>query len=223
MLHLHAVQVNDPCEVLGGRDLLHGALQQKAVGAAVDEYLPSHQFVDELRELLVHGRFAACDGHDGRAGVLHGLEALIEGEGLGQHGQVLADASAPVTVEVAGFQGFEHGHQREPLSTTNELLRDGVGEGSPCQLKRPSGADLALGPIYGQRLFRRLHGHVLRRRFRNCHRRSPNSVIYASGRRCNPQRPAAPIVPHLRRFRPYADAPSEGEANPLAVYIWPTT
>ena len=96
-----------------GAELVQPLLGEHAVGAEVDVLAALEDAGHQGADLGVDHRLAAADAHDGGAGLVHGIQALLDGEAVLEVGGVFADAPAAGAGEVAGVQRLEHQHERE--------------------------------------------------------------------------------------------------------------
>ena len=86
-----------------------------------------HQLGQQLKDRGIEQGLAAGNGDHRRAAVLHGLQALLQGEGLSQSFPVLLDAAAPLAGQIALVSGLEHQDQGEFFLTPEALLHEVTG------------------------------------------------------------------------------------------------
>ncbi len=110
-----AVQVDREGQVGRGLVFVDVLGEQNRVRAQVDEFLARHDAGDDLRHLLVDQGFAAGNGHDGRAALVHRLQGVLDADPLLQDLLRIVDFAAAGAGEIALEQGFQHQHERIAL------------------------------------------------------------------------------------------------------------
>jgi len=120
---LHPVEVDHEAKVLGGRDLFHQSFHEQGVGAQVYELLLGRDPAHDLGDLRVQRGLAAGDGNDGRAGLLHRRQALLDGQHLVDDGLVFTNPATPLARQIALLERFQHGHEGEAAAARDLVLR----------------------------------------------------------------------------------------------------
>src|SRR5436190_1580349 len=95
---------------------------EHAVGAEIDVFAAFEDAMHELADLRVDQRLAAADAHDGCAGFIDGVEALLDRQFLLDRALVFADAAAPGTREIAGVERLQHQYEWEARIALEFLL-----------------------------------------------------------------------------------------------------
>ena len=86
-----------------------------------------HQFGQQLKDRGIEQGLAPGDGDHRRPAVLHGLEALLQGQRLSQGLPVLLDAAAALAGQVALVGGLQHQDQGKFFLTRQALLHEVTG------------------------------------------------------------------------------------------------
>ena len=71
----------------------------------------AHQFLQELEDRGIEQGFAAGDGDHRGAALIHGPQALLQGQGLAQGVLIFLDAAAALAGQVALMGGLQHQDQ----------------------------------------------------------------------------------------------------------------
>ncbi|KOS92276.1 hypothetical protein DM53_4518 [Burkholderia mallei] len=119
-----AVEMDRPDEVRARRVIVHLLFHQQRVRAQVDELLALHDALDDFRHFLVQQRLAARDRHHGRAALVDGLQAFLDGQALVQNRIRIVDLAAAVAREVAAEEGLEHQRERIAFVAGQVLAHD---------------------------------------------------------------------------------------------------
>src|SRR5580765_4975454 len=93
------------------------AREQDGVGAEVDEFLSGNDASDNLRQLAVHERLAAGDGHDRRIAFIDRPQRVGYAHALLQYLFWVIDLAAAGAGEIALEQRLEHQDERITLLT----------------------------------------------------------------------------------------------------------
>ena len=114
---------------------LEGALgqtlpEQEGVGAEIDKLFSLDQPLHQLADEGIHQRLAAGDADHGRAALVRGRQALLDGEVFLQDLRGVLDLAAAGAGEVASHQRLQHHHQGIPLPP-QEFIRHHVARHGP--------------------------------------------------------------------------------------------
>ena len=101
VFRLQPIEMNGEGEIRAGLEKVELLLQKHRVGAEVDELLARHDARNDLADLLVDERLAAGDGDDGRAALVHRLQALLNAQALIQDFVRVVDLAAAGTGQIA--------------------------------------------------------------------------------------------------------------------------
>ncbi len=94
------------------------------IGAQINVLAAVHQFLQQLKDRGIEQGFAPGDGDYRGAAVLHGLEALFQGQGLSQGLPIFLDAAAALAGQIALVRGLQHQDQGKFLLPLEALLHE---------------------------------------------------------------------------------------------------
>src|ERR1700730_1720328 len=119
-----SVQMHGEEEIRRGLEQMQLLLQKQRIGAERDELLLGHEAFDDICDLAVNERLASRNGDHGRAALIGGIKAFLDGEATVEDRIGIVDFAATDASKIAAEERLEHQHQRIAFAPKQLLLED---------------------------------------------------------------------------------------------------